>query len=344
MKALVCHEFGPWDSLRLEQIAPPPMAGDHDVRIAVACASVSFAAGLMVAGRYQRRPPLPFVPGTECVGTVLEVGPAVTRVRPGMRVAATLDWGGYAQQAVVAEYTVYPMPDVADDPQGRLDFSTAMHLPLSYGTAYGALVWSAQLAAGETLLVTGAAGGVGSAAVQIGRALGARVIAVASTEAKRAFALAQGAHHALPTEGFREQVKALTDGRGVDVVFDPVGGPVFDACLRACAQFGRMIIIGFAQGEIQQIPANLLLVKNIAVHGFYYGAHVGWGLSDEREARAPKVQAMMQTLFDWTLAGRLSPHVSHRLPLADYREAMTALTARESHGKVVLQMPETQAG
>lgn len=331
MKALVCHAFGPWDGLCLEETrAPGPLAAD-EVRIAAEYSSVSFATGLMVEGRYQRRPPLPFVPGTECIGIVTEVGSAVTRIRPGQRVAATLDWGGHAQQVVVAEYTVYPMPE-------GIDPRAAMHLPLSYGTAYGALVWSARLAAGETLLVTGAAGGVGSAAVQVGKALGARVIAVASTEEKRAFALAQGADIALPTDGFRDEVKAFTGGRGVDVVFDPVGGPVFDACLRACAQHGRMVIIGFAQGQIQQVPANLLLVKNIALHGFYFGAHAGWGLADERVERAPKVQAMMDELFAWTVEERLTPHVSHAYPMAGYREAMAALQARRSRGKVVLEI------
>jgi len=174
--------------------------------------------------------------------------------------------------------------------------------------------------------------------VQVGKALGARVIAVASTDEKRAFALAQGADIALPTDGFRDEVRALTGGRGVDVVFDPVGGPVFDACLRACAQHGRMVIIGFAQGQIQQVPANLLLVKNIALHGFYFGAHAGWGLTDERAERAPKVQAMMDELFAWTAQGRLSPHVSHAYPMAGYREAMAALQARQSRGKVVLEI------
>jgi NADPH2:quinone reductase len=331
MKALVCHAFGPWDGLRLEETdAPGPLAAD-EVRIAAEYSSVSFATGLMVEGKYQRRPPLPFVPGTECIGIVTEVGPAVTRVKPGQRVAATLDWGGHAQQVVVAEYTVYPMPD-------GIDPRAAMHLPLSYGTAYGALVWSARLMPGETLLVTGAAGGVGIAAVQVGKALGARVIAVASTEEKRAFALSQGADIALPTDGFRDEVKKLTGGRGVDVVFDPVGGPVFDACLRACAQYGRMVIIGFAQGQIQQVPANLLLVKNIALHGFYFGAHAGWGLADERAQRAPKVQAMMDELFAWTAHGRLKPHVSHAYPMEGYREAMAALQARVSLGKVVLEI------
>ncbi|MFN9152152.1 MAG: NADPH:quinone oxidoreductase family protein [bacterium] len=331
MKALVCHAFGPWDGLRLEEAAAPgPLAAD-EVRIAAEYSSVSFATGLMVEGKYQRRPPLPFVPGTECIGIVTEVGSAVTRIRPGQRVAATLDWGGYAQQVVVAEYTVYPMPD-------GIDPRAAMHLPLSYGTAYGALVWSARLMPGETLLVTGAAGGVGIAAVQVGKALGARVIAVASTEEKRAFVLSQGADIALPTDGFRDEVKKLTGGRGVDVVFDPVGGPVFDACLRSCAQYGRMLIIGFAQGQIQQVPANLLLVKNIVLHGFYFGAHAGWGLADERAQRAPKVQAMMDELFAWTVKGRLKPHVSHAYPMERYREAMAALQARASLGKVVLEI------
>ena len=330
MRALMCHEWCAFEDLRIEDVPAPPMR-PGGVRIAVAFASIGFATSLVVAGKYQRKPPRPFAPGTEVAGVVTEVAPDVTRFRPGDRVAAILDWGGHAEEAVAGEDTTYAVPD-------GVDLGTSLHLPLSYGTAYGALKWRAALAPGETLLVHGAAGGVGLAAVELGKRFGATVLGVASTAEKRAVATAHGADAALAPEDFREAVKDLTGGRGADVVFDPVGGDMFDQSLRCVAQEGRILVIGFAGGRVQQIPANILLVKNVAAQGFNFGTYVGWGLVDERKRHAPRMQAMMAELFAWTLDGDLKPTVSHTFDFADYAAAMDMLLSRRATGKVTLRI------
>ena len=332
MRALFCRQWCEFKDLRVEDI-PAPELRPGCVRLRVAYAGLGFAISLVVTGRYQRKPPLPFVPGTEVTGTVIEVAAGVTRVKPGDRVLAILDWGGFADEAIATEDTVYPLPP-------GLDLASSTHLAISYGTAYGALAWRARLQPGETLLVHGAAGGTGLAAVELGKQLQARVIACASSEEKRAAANAHGADLVLPPRDFREQVKAYTGGRGADVIFDPVGGDVFDESLRCIAGEGRILTIGFAGGRVPQIPANLLLVKNIAVLGFNFGTYVGWGLTDERRAYAPRVQAMMARLFDWALSGKLRPTVSHCFELARFAEAMDVVLGRGSTGKVALKINE----
>jgi NADPH2:quinone reductase len=333
MRALVCHSPRDWDALDIEDIAPPPMV-EGGVRIAVDCASVSFAMGLQVAGKYQRTYPMPFTPGTEVAGTVQETAPGVTQVRPGDRVLAIIDWGGLAEQVVTRAHTVYPLPPGS---AAMLPFIPAIHLPNAYGTAYGALLWRGSLVAGETVLVLGAAGAVGIAAVELARHLGARVIAAASNADKRAFTLAHGAHAAVGYEHLREEVMAATSGAGVDLVIDPVGGAPFDASLRTVRPFGRMVTVGFAGGTIPQVPANLLLVKNIAVVGHNMGLYFGWGLVDERAKHEPKLRGMMSDLMAWTQAGALKPHVSHVFPLAKFREAMQVIRERRAQGKVVVR-------
>jgi len=334
MRALLCRQWCEFKDLRIEDI-PVPELRPGCVRLRVAYAGLGFAISLVVAGKYQRKPPLPFVPGTEVTGTVIEVASGVTRVKPGDRVLAILDWGGFAEEAVASEDTVYPLP-------AGLALASSTHLAISYGTAYGALVWRARLQPGETLLVHGAAGGTGLAAVELGKQLEARVIACASSEQKRAAAKAHGADLVLPNRDFREAVKAYTGGRGADVIFDPVGGDVFDESLRCIAAEGRILPIGFAGGRVPLIPANILLVKNITVLGLNFGTYVGWGLTDERRRYAPKVQAMMAQLFDWALAGRLRPTVSHCFELSRYAEAMDIVLARGSTGKVALKINEEQ--
>ena len=334
MRALLCRQWCEFKDLRIEEI-PAPELRPGGVRLRVAYAGLGFAISLVVAGKYQRKPPLPFVPGTEVTGTVIEVAAGVTRVKPGDRVLAILDWGGFADEAIATEETVYPLPS-------GLALASSTHLAISYGTAYGALLWRARLQPGETLLVHGAAGGTGLAAVELGKQLQARVIACASSEQKRAAAKAHGADLVLPASDFREQVKEFTRGRGADVIFDPVGGDVFDESLRCIAGEGRILPIGFAGGRVTQIPANILLVKNIAVLGFNFGTYVGWGLSDERSAYAPRVQAMMAQLFEWALSGRLKPTVSHCFELSRYAEAMNVVLARGSTGKVALKINEEQ--
>jgi NADPH2:quinone reductase len=332
MRALVCHQPCDWNELSIEDIAPPPMV-PNGVRIAVAYASVSFAMSLQVAGKYQRAYPMPFTPGTEVAGTVLETGPDVTSVRPGERVLAIPDWGGLAEQVVMRAETVYPLPR---EHGTKLDLIPAIHLPNAYGTAYGALCWRARVAAGDTVLVTGAAGAVGVAAVELARHLGARVIAVASTPDKQAFAVAHGAHVAVGYAHLRDEVMAATDGRGVDVAIDMVGGDAFDAIIRTLRPFGRLVSVGFAGGRIPQAPANLLLVKNIAVLGHNMGLYYGWGPSDARARYEAQMRGMMRDLYDWTAAGALKPHVSHIVPLDDHREAMRLIREREARGKVVV--------
>ena len=330
MQALLCRQLCEWDQLEIAEVPAPAMIA-HGVRIAVHYASVSFAMSLQVAGRYQRTYPLPFTPGTEVAGEVLEVAPDVTQVKPGDRVLALVDWGGLAEQVVVSAHTVYAVP-------AAVPLNPGIHLPNAYGTGYGGLKWRGALASGETLLVLGAAGGVGSAAVELGRVMGAQVIAAASTPEKRAFALAHGAHTAVGYDGLRAAVKAATGGRGVDVVYDPVGGTAFDDALRCVAPFGRIITMGFASGAVPQVPANLLLVKNIAVIGHNMGYYFGWGQTDERARYEAPMRELMTQLFEWTAQGALRPHVSHCFPLSGFREAMRVIRAREAQGKVIVQI------
>lgn len=331
-EGLVCEQWGDWRDLTMQRLSRQPLRPGQ-VRLAVHHAGVGFALKLFVAGQYQRKPPLPFTPGTEAAGVVLEVGEGVTHLAPGQRVAAALDWGAFAQEAVVAADTVYPVPEA-------LPLSQAVALPITYGTAWSALQWRGRLQPGEVLLVHGAGGALGMAAVQIGRFMGATVIATASTEAKRAAAQANGAHHvvAADAEALASSVKDLTAGRGVDVVFDPVGGDLFDASLRCMAPDGRLLCIGFASGRIAQIPANILLVKNIAVIGFNYGLYIGWGLRDERRRHAPVVQPLIARLFQTVASGQMSAPVTEHFPFADWKCAVDITMSRRSIGKVILDM------
>lgn len=331
MRAVLCEAFGPPGSTRLAEVARPPADDAHTVTLAVEYASVSHATGLMVAGRYQTRPPLPFVPGTEAVGRVLSCGAGVTRLRPGDRVVAIADWGCFGEVLRLPEYTVYPVPDA-------LEALQALPVPLSYGTAYCGLVWRCALQAGETVLVLGAGAGVGLAAVEIAHQLGATVIACASTEAKRAEALRRGAAHAVAPQDLAARVKQLTGGRGADVVADPVGGDLFDQALRAAAANARLLSIGFASGRVPQAPLNLLLVKNLTLHGFFVGRYIGWTPADERARHAPALQAVMQTLFDWACAGRIRPTVSQVYPHGGLADALHALETRQVVGKVALRI------
>lgn len=322
MRAVLCNGWGEPESLALGEIeAPEPAPGE--VLVAVEAAGVNFADILMVAGQYQEKPPFPFSPGLEVAGRVAAVGDGVERVAPGARVLALPDWGGYAERARARESDVFALPD-------EMDAVTAAGFPITYGTAHGALVWRAALQAGETLLVHGAAGGVGLAAVEVGKALGAKVIATAGGPDKLAVAEAHGADHLIDyrREDIRDRVKALTDGRGADVVFDPVGGEVFEASLRAVAWGARLVVIGFAAGKVPQIPANILLVKNLAATGLYWGSY--------RKHAPDLVARQFADLFDWYRAGKLKPHVSHRLSLERAAEAMDLLSRRKSTGKVVL--------
>ena len=323
MRALLCSAWGSVDDLALADVpAPAPAAGE--VLIAVEATGVNYADSIMVAGRYQTRPPLPFSPGLEAAGVVAACGAGVTRFRPGDRVMALLAHGGLAEMAVAAETDTFPIPE-------GMGFDEAGAFPVAYISSHVAIRWLGRLEAGETLLVLGAGGGVGLTAVEIGKAMGARVIAAASTEDKLAAARARGADATVDytTEKLTDRVLALTDGEGASVCFDPVGGELFDAALSSLGWGGRMLLIGFV-GGVPQIPANRLLVKNRSAMGSSL-RYFRW--------RAPdKLRASVDELMRWYGEGRLAPCITHRLPLARGAEAIRLLTERKAHGKVVVVM------
>ena len=324
MRAILCREHGGPQGLVLADM-PEPEPGACSVTVRVRAAGLNFADLLMLRGQYQEQPPLPFVPGLEVAGEIERVGAGVGGLRPGQRVLALLGHGGLAERAVAVASDVVLLPDDMDD-------ATAAGFAIAYGTAHGALRWRADLHAGETLLVHGAAGGVGLTAVEVGKALGATVIATARGADKLAIASEHGADHTLDSESpdLRQQIKALTDGRGVDVVFDPVGGAMFDLSLRSIAWEGRIVLVGFASGKIPQIPANILLVKNAAALGFYWGSY--------RRHDPERLREGFRELFRWHSEGHIRPHVSTRLPLARAPEALQMLADRRSTGKVIITM------
>ena len=330
-RALVCETFGSFDSL-CRAVIEIPSPGPGEVAIRVSRAGVSFAHALVVAGKYQRRPPLPFVPGTECTGVIEAVGEGVEGLWVGQRVCAVLDWGGYAEVALARVEGVFPLPDAL------ADLENAVALPISYGTSHGALRWRGQLERGQTLLVLGAAGGVGLAACEIGRALGAKVLAVVSGSAKKAALADRGFDGVIDvtTATLGDAVAELTAGEGVDLVFDPVGGASFDQALRCLCDGGRLLTIGYAAGEIPSVGANILLLKNIGVLGFNWGEYVGWGKTDKRRRYAAKVQATLSQLMAWWERGLISPTVSASFPLDDFALAMEAVQSRRSIGRVAL--------
>ena len=320
MRAVVCTTFDGIDALTCVDDAPTPPMTENGVRIRVQAAGINFADTLMCKGEYQVKPPFPFSPGLEVAGEVLEVAPGV---KPGDRVMATVHYGAYASEAVTHETTVYAIPD-------NLDFVSAAAFPIVYGTSHVGLVDKLKVQPGEVLLVHGAAGGVGLTAVEIGKKLGATVIATAGGPEKLAVAKEYGADHLIDyrKEDIRERVKQLTDGRGADCVYDPVGGSAFDASLRCTVQGGRILVVGFASGTVPQIPANILLVKNLSVIGFYWGAH--------RTLDPDLIQRSFDALLGWMAAGDLRPHVSHVFDLANAKDGMNMLLSRKSTGKVVL--------
>jgi NADPH2:quinone reductase len=334
MKAMICRQWGGPEDLRLEELEPAPLKAGQ-VRIRIKAAGVSFATTLVIAGKYQRKPPLPFAPGTEASGVVVEVDPACKRVKLGDEVVAVLDWGGLAEEVTAHEVNVFAKPK-------NVGFVEAIQLAISYPTSAGALTWPAVLDVqkGQTLLVHAAAGGVGMAAVEIGKILGATVIATAGGARKMAFAKAHGADHVIDytIADFRDEVLKLTNGRGVDRVFDPVGGEVFNQSLRCMAVEGRICPIGFAGGVIPQVPANILLIKTLAVTGFNYGYYVGWSPHDARFEEAHRTLALMERIRGWCEAGLCRPHVDRTFRLDQAAEAMRALLERSVTGRVAVVM------
>jgi NADPH2:quinone reductase len=322
MKAVLCKQFGPPDSLLVEDL-PSPRAGPGEVVISVKAASLNFPDVLIIQNKYQFKPPLPFSPGSELAGVVKEIGPGVQGWRPGDKVIAFTTYGAFAEEVKTDASRLVPLPE-------KMDFVTGAAFLLTYATTDHALRDRAALAAGETLLVLGAAGGVGLAAIEIGKALGARVIACASSEEKLAVCRSHGADATInyATEDLRERIKALTEGRGVDVVYDPVGGPYTEPAFRSLAWRGRHLVVGFAAGEIPKLPLNLALLKGASVVGVFWG---------DFARRQPKEFAQsIGQLARWYADGKLKPHVSHTMPLEKAAEALKLMAARQVTGKLVL--------
>ena len=324
MKAVLCKAFGPPESLVVEEV-PAPAMRENGVRVRVHAAGVNFPDVLIIQGKYQYKPDFPFSPGGEASGEVIEVGPEVTRVKPGDRVVAGMTYGAFAEEVVADEHRVLPVP-------GDLDLTTAAGVSLTYGTSAYALIQRGELKPGETLLVHGAAGGVGLAAVEIGKVLGARVIATAGSDEKLAVAAERGADEVINySKGpFRERVKELTGGNGADVIYDPVGGDIFEQSLRCINWGGRLLVIGFTSGRIPQAPANLVLLKGCSIVGVFWGSWLGRG--GEGNARN------MARVFEWIREGKLRPHISHRFPLERASEALYALIERRVIGKAVIEI------
>ena len=322
-KAVVCRELGPPERLRLETFASAPLAPGQ-VRVAIHAAGINFPDILMAAGEYQLKPELPFTPGVEAAGDVIEVDGAADGAAVGDRVIVKMRYGAYADEAVVAPSQLTPMPSTFDYAEGATFLA-------AHGTAYHALIDRGQIRPGEVLLVHGAGGGVGLAAVEMGKLLGATVIAAASSEEKLAATRARGADHLVlyGREPFRDAVKRITEGRGADVVFDPVGGEIFENSLRCIAWGARILVVGFT-GGIGLARTNLLLIKGASV----LGVRAGEAIRRNPAAGAVRIKALLA----WAEAGKIRPKVSHRLPPEDYAQAMRLLINRKAIGRVALMM------
>ena len=325
MKAVLCKEYGPPEKLVYEDTTRPDV-GPTDVRIRVRAAGVNFPDLLIIENKYQFKPPLPFAPGGEVAGDVIEVGAEVTDFSGGDRVIGMCGWNGFAEEVVISRDRVVRMPD-------GMPYEVGTVLPTTYGTTVHALVQRGRLRAGEWLLVHGATGGVGSSAVEVGKNLGARIVATGGDDGKLArLRELYGVEHLVnykTNPDWKEAVKAITGG-GADVIYDPVGGDVFDQSLRCIAWNGRLLVIGFAGGTIPSAKANLILLKGCAVVGVFWGGFA---------AREPETNRRnFALLFDWWKEGKLKPAISHRFPLAKAAEALGALARREVVGKAVLEV------
>lgn len=320
MRAVLCKKLGGPETLVVEDVPSPPL-GPGQIRMDVHAAGLNFADTLMIQGKYQERPDPPFTPGMEVAGVITEVGEGVDHLAVGNKAIGMCGVGGYAEELVTAADWVLPVPDTVDMIQ-------AAGFPVAYGTSHLALDHRAQLKSGEVLLVLGASGGVGLTAVEIGKAMGATVIAAASSPEKLEVAKSYGADYGIDytKEDLRDRVKELTGG--ADVVYDPVGGDAFQQSLRCINWEGRIIIIGFASGTIQQVPSNYILLKNCSVMGALWGAY--------RRKDPATMRKSMDALIDWFADGKLKPHSSHQMPLEQAGDALQLLIDRKSTGKVVL--------
>ena len=326
MKALLCKEFGEPDDLVLEDV-PEPQIQKGMVKIQVHSVGLNFPDTLIIAGKYQFKPPFPFAPGMESSGIVSEVGEGVTNIKVGDRVMANHSVGGFAEYVLAPEDSTFVIPD-------SMPFDQAAGFPVTYGTTYHGLVDRGDLKKGEVLLVHGAAGGVGLNAVELGKALGATVIGTVGSDEKMDIVRQYGADHVInySTESIKDRVKELTDGKGADVIYDPVGGDAFDQSMRCINWEGRLLVIGFASGRIAQLPTNLTLLKGCSVVGVFWG---------EFARRTPaKNRANFQTMLNMVEKGEIKPHVSMHFPLEKGADAMKALLSRKSTGKIIITVKE----
>lgn len=322
MKAILCHAYGLPDTLTLEDI-PPLTPGPGEVLIQVKACSLNFPDTLTIRNLYQFKPPLPFSPGSESSGVVKAVGDGVTHLKPGDRVFSFGSHGGLAEERISDARATIPIPD-------GMNFVTGASTMYAFGTSYHALKDRAQLQSGETLLVLGAAGGVGLAAVELGKLMGATVIAAASTDKKLAVCHQKGATHLInyTTDDLRERIKEITGGKGVNVVYDPVGSMWAEPAIRSMAWRGRYLVVGFAGGDIPKIPLNLVLLKGCSIVGVF------WGMFTQKEAALNA--SNMQDIASWAVQGRISPHISKQYTLAEAPQALTDMMARKVIGKAVV--------
>lgn len=325
MRALLCKEHGMADKLELVDDWPEPTPGPDDVLIDIKAAGLNFPDVLIIQGKYQFQPEMPFSPGGECAGVVKAVGANVTRYGVGDRVIGMMGHGCFADMVAMNQRAVSPMPE-------GLDFRQAAGVAVTYFTSYHALKQRAQLKAGETLLVLGAAGGVGSTAVELGKLMGARVIAAASSEEKLALCRELGADDTInySEQDLKTAIKELTGGKGVDVVYDPVGGDYAEPAIRGMAWNGRYLVVGFASGPIPEIPLNLTLLKGCSIVGVFWGRFTG----EEPQANRQNIEE----LWEHFAAGRLKPAINDVFPLEDYEKAYDVMTGRRARGKVILTM------
>ncbi len=323
MKALLCKAHGLPETLVVEDV-PSPVPGPGEVRIRIRAAGVNFPDALIIQNKYQFKPALPFSPGSEVAGDVQALGEGVSHLKPGDRVMASVGHGGFAEEVVVPVGKVVPIPE-------GVSYALAASFTLVYGTSYHAVLDRGQLQAGQTMLVLGAAGGVGLSAVEIGKAVGAKVIAAASTDEKLAVCREHGADATInySTEDLRERIKVLTNGQGPDVIYDPVGGTMAEPAFRSIGWRGRYLVVGFAQGQIPAIPLNLTLLKGASIVGVFWGDYT---------RREPKnFQSDMAAMLGWMREGRLKPRISARYSLAEAPKAIRALMDRQAIGKLVVE-------
>jgi len=324
MKAILCKEFVQPDGLVYEEVESPKVKGG-EVKIAVKAAGINFPDLLMIQGLYQMKPPFPFSPGAEVAGEVIEVGAGVTNRKVGDRVIGIVNYGGYAEEVTAPALMTLPMPD-------GMSYEDGAGFALTYGTSHIALDDRAKIQEGETMLVLGASGGVGLTAVELGKLMGATVIAAASTEEKLELTRKYGADHTINyvEQNLRDEVKAITGGKYADVVYDPVGGDTFDTAIRCVAWAGRYLVIGFASGRIPELPINRVLLKNTSLVGVFWGAYA---INDPQT-----MQKSFQTLLTWYAEGKLKPHIDRTYPLENAAEALTFMANRKAKGKLILTM------